>query len=91
MLQELGVKQVILGHLERRAYFKEHKETLLKKVKIALKYNLDIIFCVGKSLELRENNKHFDVIKEQINETLFKLNKDELIIIIIAYEPIWAI
>ena len=91
MLQEIGVKAVILGHSERRAYFKEDHETLLKKVKIALKYNLDIIFCVGESLEQRENKKHFDVIKEQISETIFKLNKDEFKKVIIAYEPVWAI
>ena len=91
MLQELGVKEVILGHSERRAYFKEENETLLKKVKIALKYNLDIIFCVGESLEQREKNKHFDVIKEQISETILKLNKDEFKKVIIAYEPVWAI
>ena len=91
MLQELGVKKVILGHSERRAYFKEDNETLLKKVKIALKYNLGIIFCVGESLEQRENNKHFDVIKEQISETIFKLDKDEFKKVIIAYEPVWAI
>lgn len=91
MLQEIGVKTVILGHSERRQYFKEDSEILFKKVKIALKYNLDIIFCVGESLEQRENNKHFDVIKEQISETIFKLSKDEFKKIIIAYEPVWAI
>lgn len=91
MLQEIGVKVVILGHSERRAYFKEDNEVLLKKVKIALKYGLDIIFCVGESLEQRENNKHFDVINEQISETIFKLNKEEFKKIIIAYEPVWAI
>ena len=91
MLQEIGVKAVILGHSERRAYFKEDNEILLKKVKIALKYNLDIIFCVGESLEQRENNKYFDVIKEQISETIFKLNKDEFNKVIVAYEPVWAI
>ena len=91
MLQEIGVKAVILGHSERRAYFKEDNEILLKKVKIALKYNLDIIFCVGESLEQRENNKYFDVIKEQISETILKLNKEEFKKVIIAYEPVWAI
>jgi len=91
MLQELGVKAVILGHSERRGYFKEDNETLLKKVKIALKYDLDIVFCVGESLEQRENNKYFDVIKGQMSETIFKLNKDEFKKVIIAYEPVWAI
>ena len=91
MLQEIGVKIVILGHSERRAYFKEDNETLLKKVNIALKYGLDIIFCVGESLEQRENNKYFDVINEQISETIFKLNKDDFKRVVIAYEPVWAI
>jgi len=91
MLQELGVKAVILGHSERRGYFKEDNETLLKKVKIALKYDLDIVFCVGESLEQRENNKYFDVIKGQMSETIFKLNKDEFKKVILAYEPVWAI
>ena len=91
MLQEIGVTTVILGHSERRAYFKEDSETLFKKVKIALKYNLDIIFCVGESLEQRENEKHFDVINEQISETILKLSKDEFRKVIVAYEPVWAI
>ena len=91
MLQEIGVTTVILGHSERRAYFKEDNETLFKKVKIALKYNLDIIFCVGESLEQRENKKHFDVIKEQISDTILKLSKDEFRKVIVAYEPVWAI
>ena len=91
MLQEIGVTTVILGHSERRAYFKEDNETLFKKVKIALKYNLDIILCVGESLEQRENKKHFDVIKEQISDTILKLSKDEFRKVIIAYEPVWAI
>ena len=91
MLQEVGVKTVILGHSERRAYFKEDNETLLKKVKIALKYGLDIIFCVGESLEQREKGKYFDIINDQISETILKLDKDEFKKITIAYEPVWAI
>ena len=91
MLQELGVKNVILGHSERRQYFKEDNEILLKKIKIALKYDLEIIFCVGESLEQRENNTYFDTIESQIKETLFNLNENEIKKIIIAYEPVWAI
>ena len=91
MLQEIGVKAVILGHSERRSYFKEDNETLLKKIKMALKYDLDIIFCFGESLEQRENGKYFDVITEQISETILKLDKEEFKKIIIAYEPVWAI
>ena len=91
MLAELGVKIVILGHSERRNYFKEDSDILFQKIKIALKYDMGIIFCVGESLEQRENKKYFEVIENQIKETLFKLNDDEIKKIIIAYEPMWAI
>ena len=91
MLSELGVKIVILGHSERRNYFKEDSDILFQKIKIALKYDMGIIFCVGESLEQRENKKYFEVIENQIKETLFKLNDDEIKKIIIAYEPVWAI
>ena len=91
MLSELGVKIVILGHSERRNYFKEDSDILFQKIKIVLKYDMGIIFCVGESLEQRENKKYFEVIENQIKETLFKLNDDEIKKIIIAYEPVWAI
>ena len=64
---------------------------LLKKIKMALKYDLDITFCVGETLEQRENKKHFDIIEQEIKETLFNLNEQEIKKIIIAYEPLWAI
>ena len=91
MLSELGVKIVIIGHSERRNYFKEDSDILFQKIKIALKYDMGIIFCVGESLEQREKKKNFEVIENQIKETLFKLNDDEIKKIIIAYEPVWAI
>lgn len=91
MLQEIGVKAVILGHSERRQYFKEDSETLLKKIKIALAYNLTPIFCVGESLAEREANIHFEIIKIQLAETVCKLTKEEFAKIVIAYEPVWAI
>ena len=90
MLSELGVKIVIIGHSERRNYFKEDSDILFQKIKIVLKYDMGIIFCVGESLEQREK-KNFEVIENQIKETLFKLNDDEIKKIIIAYEPVWAI
>jgi triosephosphate isomerase len=91
MLTELGVKIVIIGHSERRQYFNENSEILLKKIKLALKYDLEIIFCVGESLKDRENKTYFDVIETQIKETLFNLDENEIKKIIIAYEPVWAI
>ena len=91
MLKELGVKIVIIGHSERRQYFNENSEMLLKKIKLALKYDLEIIFCVGEALKDRENKTYFDVIETQIKETLFNLDENEIKKIIIAYEPVWAI
>ena len=91
MLKELGVKIVIIGHSERRQYFNENSEILLKKIKLALKYDLEIIFCVGEALKERENKTYFDVIETQIKETLFNLDENEIKKIIIAYEPVWAI
>jgi len=91
MLKELGVEAVILGHSERRQYFKEDSDILLKKIKLALKYDLEIIFCVGESLKEREEKTYFDVIEKQIKETLFNLDENEIKKIIIAYEPVWAI
>ena len=91
MLKELGVKMVILGHSERRQYFNEDSDILLKKIKLALKYDLEIIFCVGESLKERENKTYFNIIERQIKDTLFNLNENEIKKIIIAYEPVWAI
>ena len=91
MLKEIGVKMVILGHSERRQYFKEDSDILLKKIKMALKYNLEIIFCVGESLKERENKTYFDVIEKQIKDTLLTLEENEIKKLIIAYEPVWAI
>ena len=82
---------VILGHSERRQYFNEDSDILLKKIKIALKYDLEIIFCVGESLKDRENKTYFNIIEKQIKDTLFNLNENEIKKIIIAYEPVWAI
>ena len=91
MLKEIGVKAVILGHSERRAYYKEDSECLLKKVKIALAYDLTPIFCVGETLTEREAGKHFDIIKSQLQEVLFQLSAEDYAKFVIAYEPVWAI
>lgn len=91
MLKSVGVKTVILGHSERREYFHETNDLLSEKVDTALAHDLNIIFCVGEKLEDRENEKYFDVVKKQLEESLFHLNKDAWENITIAYEPIWAI
>ncbi len=90
-LKEIGVEYVILGHSERRDIFKESDILINKKLKKALSINLKPIVCIGEHLEERETGKTREKIEYQINETFKDLSKEELIQIIIAYEPIWAI
>lgn len=91
MIRQSGAKYVIIGHSERREYFKETNEFLNKKVKAALEADLIPIYCCGETLTEREANQHFDVVKTQINEGLFNLSAEELKNVIVAYEPVWAI
>lgn len=91
MVASTGAKYVILGHSERRAYYHETPEILKEKVLLALANNLTPIFCIGEVLEEREAGKHFDVVKDQIEGSLFNLSPEEFGKIILAYEPVWAI
>ncbi|MHB8258654.1 MAG: triose-phosphate isomerase [Bacteroidia bacterium] len=86
-----GASYVIIGHSERRQYFNEASEQLKQKVTIALKNNLTPIYCVGEKLNERNANLHFTTIKNQLLEVLFHLSDNEIINIVIAYEPVWAI
>ena len=91
MLKSVDVEYVIIGHSERRKYFKESDEVLLKKINLALANGLKPIFCIGEELEQREAGKHFDVVRSQIENVIFSLKPEQLDKIIIAYEPVWAI
>ena len=91
MLTDLGVEYVILGHSERRAYYHETDAFINEKVKSALKHGLKPILCIGEKLEEREKGITKDVVKEQIVEGLKGLSSDEMLNVVIAYEPIWAI
>lgn len=91
MLKEVGCKAVIIGHSERRSYYKECNKTLNKKVKITLEADLRPIYCCGELLEEREAGKLFDVVKAQISEGLFDLSEEDFRKVIVAYEPVWAI
>jgi triosephosphate isomerase len=91
MIKDTGADFVILGHSERRQYFGETNQSVNKKIKAALKYNLTPIVCVGENLIQREQNKTFEVVKEQMEECFFEIKKDEAEKTIIAYEPVWAI
>jgi len=91
MLQSVGAAYVILGHSERRQYFKEDDFLLSQKLKAALAAGLKPIFCIGESLETREAEETFDYISKQLKDGLFHLSNEEFAQVVIAYEPIWAI
>lgn len=91
MVKSTGAQYVILGHSERRAYYHETPEILKEKVNLALANGLKIIFCIGEVLEEREANKQNEVVKAQLEGSLFGLSKEEFANIILAYEPVWAI
>ncbi|MFH2028380.1 MAG: triose-phosphate isomerase [Nanoarchaeota archaeon] len=82
---------VIIGHSERRQYFDEDNEMINKKVIVALKHSLIPIVCVGEKLEEREAGKAHDVVKNHITGALEGLSKKDVLKIILAYEPVWAI
>ena len=91
MIKSTGAAYVILGHSERRQYFGETNALLAKKTDTALKNDLRPIFCIGETLQEREANTHFDVIKTQLVEGIFHLDAEAFAKLVIAYEPVWAI
>ena len=91
MVASTGATYVILGHSERRQYYGETAEILKTKVNLALENNLTPIFCIGEVLEERENGTYFDVVKAQIEDSLFELSAEDFSKIVLAYEPVWAI
>jgi triosephosphate isomerase (TIM) len=90
-LKDLGVTFTLVGHSERRSIFNENHRILNLKTKKALESNLDIVFCIGETLDQRESGKTFDILKEQLIEGLKGITKADLSKIILAYEPVWAI
>jgi triosephosphate isomerase len=91
MLKSVGVEYVILGHSERRTIFGETDQLINRKIKAAIKNGLKPIFCVGETLTEREKGITFKVIETQIKNGLEGLNEQELVNLIVAYEPVWAI
>ncbi|MAB47854.1 MAG: triose-phosphate isomerase [Flavobacteriaceae bacterium] len=91
MLKSVGIKTVILGHSERRAYFNETDEALAKKVDAALENEMRVIFCFGEELSDRKAGNEETVVESQIKNALFHLGADAFKHIVLAYEPVWAI
>ena len=91
MLLSVGVETVIIGHSERRHYFKETDAILADKVNTALRHNMRVIYCIGEELKDRESKQYLNVIFNQLRDGLFHLSKDQWANIVVAYEPVWAI
>ncbi len=88
MLIDVGCTHVIIGHSERRQYLCETDEMVNRKIKVSLKHELKVIFCIGESLEERESGKTFDIVKRELKSGLSGMPLED---ISVAYEPIWAI
>jgi triosephosphate isomerase (TIM) len=91
MVKSTGAEYVIIGHSERRTYYHEDDKLLNKKTLLAINSGLRVIFCCGEVLTEREAAKHFLIVKRQLEEGLFNLTEAQMDMIVIAYEPVWAI
>jgi triosephosphate isomerase len=91
MIKSVGCEYVIIGHSERRQYFAESNQLLAEKTIIALQNDLIPIFCIGETLDERNNGSYFEVLKSQLEEGVFGLSAVDFGKIVIAYEPVWAI
>ncbi|MCK4904650.1 triose-phosphate isomerase [bacterium] len=91
MIKDVGCEFVIIGHSERRKYFHETDELINKKIKLALSIGLTPIVCVGETLEEREKGVAEDTVINQITNGLVGISQEDMLKIIIAYEPVWAI
>lgn len=91
MIKSVGCAYIIIGHSERRQYFAESDELLAQKTLKVLENGLTPIFCIGETLEERNNGSYFDVLKAQLEKGLFGLSTADFSKIVIAYEPVWAI
>ncbi len=91
MLKDLGVEVVILGHSERRIIYGETDEFINSKIKLALSEKMQIVFCVGETLEEREAGRASEVVCKQIVNGLNDISEKDLSSITVAYEPVWAI
>jgi triosephosphate isomerase (TIM) len=91
MLKSIDLHYCLVGHSERREYFGENNKMLAEKINLCLANDITPIFCCGEALQTREQNQQNSFVEQQLHESLFHLSKEELLKIVIAYEPIWAI
>ena len=91
MVRSTGAEYCILGHSERRAYYHEDYAILREKTQLALANGLKVIFCIGEVKEEREAGKQNEVVKAQLEGSVFNLTAEEWKNVVLAYEPVWAI
>ena len=91
MISSVGAQAVIVGHSERRTLFGETNAVLASKVDAAFDAELAVIFCIGETLQERRENRHFQVVEEQVQQGLGHLSKEDWNNVVLAYEPVWAI
>lgn len=91
MIKSIGCEYVIVGHSERRQYFAESDALLAAKTNIVLANGLTPIFCIGETLDERNNGNFFEILKGQLENGLFHLSPEDFAKVVIAYEPVWAI
>jgi triosephosphate isomerase len=91
MIKDIGCSYVILGHSERRQYFKETDSDINKKLIASINMNITPIICIGESLKDRINNLTFNIIQNQLERVLDNVTDQQITSVVIAYEPLWAI
>ncbi len=91
MLNSVGCSYVLVGHSERRQYFKEKDADFVLKIREALKNNLQPIFCIGETIYERKTDNHFKAVTEQLTAVVKKFSIEEFSKFVLAYEPVWAI
>lgn len=91
MLHSAGISHAIVGHSERRAYHGEKDELIGEKIAACVNAGVVPVYCCGESLDERESGEHFDVVKNQVLTALAKFDAADLDLLVIAYEPVWAI
>ncbi|MDR2676724.1 MAG: triose-phosphate isomerase [Endomicrobium sp.] len=91
MIKDVGCTYVLIGHSERKQYFGESDNNINKKINAAFSAGLIPILCIGETLEEREKNMTFDVIKKQLTLALSNLTEKSASLVVIAYEPVWAV
>lgn len=91
MLKSIGANYVLIGHSERRAYFKEDAKTLSLKIEQAFQAGLNVVYCFGEALAERKSGVHQRIVKTQLQEILSVMPQDKISDLVLAYEPVWAI